>query len=507
MSWLAQDESRLDERYRPDADARTGGDVSRALVFAALLGMVHLRMDAEEGRVSLADPDIASIIPRPVRFEDAERLLAGRVPMTREEFYALDAKMRLRGFTVARLGELDGIERVKRHLSVSLRRGETFSEFWSAADQDEILGAIGFGSSNPWYWETVYRNNVQSAYNAGRAMQVERDADIEYLEFVGIEDVRQTDEICRPRSGTILPKDDPFWQANWPPLHHNCRSTVRAVYPEESRRRGVAPTGAPDTGESPQDGFGGWPLAQESFYRLTPAMRERAQQYGVLGEISSVAGDLGVSGFTVPPADTALFSGIRNPALRALARRDYADSRKSVRSIIDATHARVDRYTYTTHNVGSHYSPRLNEIVISRRHVSQPGVFLHEYGHFLDFRVAGTVSAQRADFVKAFNDDLARIMADTAAGAKRRARLREMLSPTGPWRRDPGVSDLFSAVTNKQIEGHYGHSEDYFSRAGMREFEAYANLFEIRSRRTPGIWTAIRRELPELTKLMEQSVK
>ncbi len=82
-----------------------------------------------------------------------------------------------------------------------------------------------------------------------------------------------------------------------------------------------------------------------------------------------------------------------------------------------------------------------------------------------------------------------------------------MIWSTGPWRYDPGVSDLFSAVTNKQIEDAYGHPADYFAGEGARAREVYANLFEIRSRRAPGIWTAVRRELPELTKLMEQSVK
>lgn len=484
--------------------------------------MIHLRADAADG-VSLAD-DISRVIPRQVRFEDAERALRSRIPMSAEEFYDLEAKMRLRGFTVARLTELDAIDRVKRHLQASMSRGESFSQFWTGAGQDRLLQIAGFHESNPWYWETVYRNNVQSAYNTGRALQVERDDEIAYLEFVGLEDARQTQEICKPRSGVVLPKDDPWWGANWPPLHHGCRSTVRAIYPEEVEYDGVESV-PPDGGEEePQGGFGAWPLADESFYRLTPEMRTRAERYGVLGEVGSVARELGVDGFVIPNRSSEAFGQIQDTALRELARRQYADSRKVVREVIDKTHDRVDRYTYTRAidpadgaPLVSHYNPRLNEIVIQAAS-GNPHVFLHEYGHFLDFAVAGKPSFMREDFSVAFDKDLGRIMGTTAAARRRQDRLMDRLRDGGEWNDDPNVSDLFSALTDKRIEGRWNHVSGYYGyRNGElvdpeknrrnRRAEAFANLFEIYSRRTPGLWTEIRRELPELAKLMAAMAK
>lgn len=39
-----------------------------------------------------------------------------------------------------------------------------------------------------------------------------------------------TTTICRQRNGFTRPKDDPYWEGNWPSLHHGCRSVVLPVF-------------------------------------------------------------------------------------------------------------------------------------------------------------------------------------------------------------------------------------------------------------------------------------
>ena len=66
---------------------------------------------------------------------------------------------------------------------------------------------------------------------------------------------RRTSEICLERGlpPLILPKDDPFWLQNNPPLHRSCRSTLLGAFgPQEWST--VYPT------TPPQPGFGAWPL-------------------------------------------------------------------------------------------------------------------------------------------------------------------------------------------------------------------------------------------------------
>ena len=149
----------------------------------------------------------------------------------------------------------------------------------------------------------MYRTNVQTAYNAGRAAEFTRNQP-EYLEFVGIEDSRQTD-ICAERSGTILPASHPFWETNWPPLHFNCRSTVRSVYQAEvDALRDADPDWRPTADESlatvtPGKGFGGNPVASGSFWKMTPAMKERAEKYGLKTDIESFARSLGIKDYSL----------------------------------------------------------------------------------------------------------------------------------------------------------------------------------------------------------------
>ena len=104
-------------------------------------------------------------------------------------------------------------------------------------ETDGVLKKAGWEENGGWYWETVYRTNTMSAFNAGRAEAFE-EYEPEYLEFIGIEDFRQT-PVCASRSGIVKKRTDPFWKSSFPPLHYNCRSTVRPVYAEEAAAFGI----------------------------------------------------------------------------------------------------------------------------------------------------------------------------------------------------------------------------------------------------------------------------
>ena len=272
--------------------------IREGLTGSYLMGMDHVLED-----VGFANTPALFNLQR-IPFEEAIKFFKGRIPLTEAEFYALEAKLRFRAFTVARLAELDAIERVKKLLVEYLEKGLTFPEFWEKGGRDKLLKQAGWHKSNPWYWETVVRTGAQSAYNAGRLHQIKKDAGIEYLEYVGIRDRRQT-EICRRRTGAIRPKGDPWWKENWPPLHFNCRSTVRAVYRREIEGQGghLRVTRPSRTQEimrrwPPQEyrggRFGKDPLDSGSFWRITPGMWERAKRYGIKEEIKQLAQELKV---------------------------------------------------------------------------------------------------------------------------------------------------------------------------------------------------------------------
>lgn len=295
----------------PDTDLVK--EAERLILFSYLVGMDHASSPLDLSD----DPTEFEAVP----FSEAIAFMKARVPLTKPEWNELEEQVRFRAFTVAALSEPDAIERVRRQAIAALEQGRPMAEFWDAARLED---AAGIGQS-PWYWETVYRTNTQTAYNAGRAAEFTRNQP-DYLEFVGIEDSRQT-SICSERSGIILPATHPFWSSNWPPLHFNCRSTVRALYQDEvDAIREQDPIWQPSTeaelpGGTSASGFGGNPIQSGSFWKMTQAMKERAEKYGIMPEIGSFAETLGIKNLITPimttppiatnPAQVPLFKSIK----------------------------------------------------------------------------------------------------------------------------------------------------------------------------------------------------
>jgi hypothetical protein len=272
------------------------------LMKACLMGMDAAGRERERRGAEFADdplllPDIP-IMTLP--YEEAIRFLSTQIPLTKKAYYDLDDKLRLRAFTVGRLSDGDAVNRVKGIVRTNLEKGGTVSDFYRMTD-NEILDGLGFGKGNMSYWETVYRTNEAAAHNAGRAMDFDAFPPVA-LELVGIQDARQSD-ICYEltKQPFIRPYNDPVWQSLWPPFHFNCRTTVRGIY-DKTELDGYGGTDeAYKLGNpvKPQQGFGGYPLDKESYWRLTPEMADRAKQYGIDGEIAAAALKLGLKNYAL----------------------------------------------------------------------------------------------------------------------------------------------------------------------------------------------------------------
>ena len=215
-------------------------------------------------------------------YAEAVEYLKKRDVIKKVDYNKLSDKMRFRAFTASRIADGDLLKRINSELIKNVNDGKGLKNFLSLTKTD-ILDKVGMGAGGQgWYWETVYRTNVQTAYNTGRMMGFEEDKPLA-LHFVGIEDSRQTD-VCHSLSNVIRPYDDPLWEKYIPPLHFGCRSTVRAIYdedelPEEwSSLEGI---------EKPAKGFGTNPLENDSWWNELSSQVARAKEYGVQGEIEA----------------------------------------------------------------------------------------------------------------------------------------------------------------------------------------------------------------------------
>lgn len=186
------------------------------------------------------------------RFDEALEWFLGRTILTDEQRLAIPASARSRAFWIAGVAQLDIVQDVFGEIERSLEKGEPFEGFKKRV-RDKLTKA--WGRDDPARIETIFRNAVQSSYNAGRWAQMTEPSVAKfrpYFMYDAILDERTT-ELCRGLNGTILPHDDPFWDTHCPPLHHRCRAGIRNLRASEAERRGI--TQAPPA-ERPPEGWG-----------------------------------------------------------------------------------------------------------------------------------------------------------------------------------------------------------------------------------------------------------
>lgn len=450
-----------------------------ALMLSSLTGMDHA---AET--LALAD---LQILPDAIPFSEAINYMASKVPLTKSEYYHLSDQLRFRAFAVSRLTQVDAVDKVRKHFIRSMKDGGSLSEFQTQEGIDDALKVAGFDKSEPWYWETVYRTNIQTAYNTGRVMQYEKNPP-EFLEFIGIGDVRQTD-ICRIRQGTILPYNDPWWKNNYPPLHFNCRSTVRAIYKEEAEIRSIKKTAVPE-GDPAAKGFGENPVKSGNFYKLTPSMKERAKEYGIDTEFLTAAADANLPDYArklvkegLKPG-SILFENISDPQLRDLAEEAMNPDiplRSDAVDLVDQYKEKVIYRINSSRNC-SHYDRRDGSLNIHPDDLSDSirhTVFRHEFGHALDFQAGKLTGVSEGkefvDNIKGVNKKL------TGKNADDKLR-NSVISFIDKYEDDPSISDLFCSITgctDSALHGMYIHKPGYYTSYNRRATESFANLFDL----------------------------
>jgi SPP1 gp7 family putative phage head morphogenesis protein len=164
----------------------------------------------------------------PLPFDEAIEYFADLVPLTPDEFYGLAQAAQARAFTVARVASMDVIMDVHGAVAKALEAGETLRDFQGRID--DIVETRGWSGLTPWHAETVFRNNIQTAYSTGRYKQMvdQKDA-FPYWEYDAVNDADTRPEHAA-LDGKIFPADHSFWDIWYPPNGHRCRCGVNPVH-------------------------------------------------------------------------------------------------------------------------------------------------------------------------------------------------------------------------------------------------------------------------------------
>lgn len=206
--------------------------------------------------MTLSAPD------KPSQFPEAASWFLGRLPMTHEEWDKLSRRAQRKAFMVSGVAHADVLHSVFRELDRSVAMGRSLGEFRKAV-KDQLESQWQGSVANPsWRIEVIFRQNVQSAYSAGRVRQMRDPAVAKSRPYWMLDVVLDTSTtlICEPLAGTVLPSDDKWWRTHTPPLHFACRSGIRCLRREQAESRGI--TSAPERGDVAK-GFGLDPDASE----------------------------------------------------------------------------------------------------------------------------------------------------------------------------------------------------------------------------------------------------
>lgn len=165
-----------------------------------------------------------------------------------------------KAFTVANLAKMDVLQDIQAGIHQALTDGKTERWFdqtltpilqakgWWGKAVDESTGEITQtypGTSRPVQYGSprrlrlIYRQNLQSAYMAGRWKAQAENADHRpYLQYVAVMDSR-TRPAHKALNGQVYRLDDPVWQYLYPPNGWNCRCRVRALTERQVRDKGL----------------------------------------------------------------------------------------------------------------------------------------------------------------------------------------------------------------------------------------------------------------------------
>lgn len=220
-------------------------------------------------------------------FAEAVEAIRRRIVISDDELAALTTVSSDWAFWAAGLAQVRLVQDLLDSLTGAVRRGMGL-DAWKKRLPALLRSAWGRGSA--FRLETIYRNAVQHAFSRGRYKQMTHPAVLRfrpYWMFDAVDDAKIT-PICKERGvpPTVRPANDPWWLANYPPLHHRCRSGVRTLRAKQARRMGITTDEQlAEMGSLAQEGFGqapvGPPVQQANLDNVDSGLRSAwAQKQG-----------------------------------------------------------------------------------------------------------------------------------------------------------------------------------------------------------------------------------
>ena len=192
----------------------------------------------------------------PLPPEEAIKFFEQKGLVLSERWDEIWQEMHAKAFTVAGVMRLDVLADIYEQIQKAIAKGTTLANF--KKDFKEIMKRRGWYDpkfKRPWRLETIFRTNVQTAYQAGRYKQQKEMADIRpYWMYDAVNDSR-TRPSHAAMDGKVFRADDPIWETWYPPNGFNCRCRVVSLSKRQVQSRGLQISEGKGVKVKPDQGF------------------------------------------------------------------------------------------------------------------------------------------------------------------------------------------------------------------------------------------------------------
>ncbi|NKF51371.1 head morphogenesis protein [Shewanella sp. WXL01] len=149
-----------------------------------------------------------------------------------------------RAFVVAGAMKHDLLNDMRKAVDAAIADGKSLT--WFQTEFKNIVAKHGWQhtGSAPWRANVIYSTNMRQSYNAGRWQQLQQFPYWRYAHG----DSRVPRELHLKWHGTILPKDHPWWDTNFPQNGWGCKCRVYGVSQIQMDRKKLKVSQAPNDG-------------------------------------------------------------------------------------------------------------------------------------------------------------------------------------------------------------------------------------------------------------------
>ncbi|WP_321532275.1 phage minor head protein [uncultured Desulfuromonas sp.] len=178
-----------------------------------------------------------SFEPKP--FEQALKYWDSKVQLSPGQYAKLTDAAKVRAFAVGGMAKGDQLDSIFQAMRKQMESGVSFADF--KKDIASVIEARGWTGPRARRIETIFRTNLQTAYQVGRYEQMTANAaNRPWWMYDAVMD-GSTRPTHAAMHGKVFRYDHQFWDTWWPLNGYLCRCSVRALSDRQLQARGLTP--------------------------------------------------------------------------------------------------------------------------------------------------------------------------------------------------------------------------------------------------------------------------